>query len=48
MKGFYLARDGRLLNELSLSELEVARVRLPELNKKVHREINFRKTKFIT
>ncbi|WP_158738650.1 hypothetical protein [Alteribacillus sp. YIM 98480] len=30
-QGFYLAIDGRLLSELSLEELEIERVRLPEL-----------------
>lgn len=28
---FFLARDGRLLSELSLEELQVEKVRLPEL-----------------
>lgn len=35
-KRFYLARDGRLLQELSLQELERERVRLPELREVQH------------
>ncbi|WP_170840923.1 Fur-regulated basic protein FbpA [Salibacterium halotolerans] len=30
-KGFFLALDGRLLNELTVSELERERVRIPEV-----------------
>lgn len=30
-KNFYEARDGRMLGKLSLEELEVERVRLPEV-----------------
>ncbi|SFP17859.1 Fur-regulated basic protein FbpA [Salibacterium halotolerans] len=30
-QGFFLALDGRLLNELTVSELEREKVRLPEL-----------------
>ncbi|MCR6111778.1 hypothetical protein HXA35_15625 [Bacillus sp. A301a_S52] len=30
-KNLYLARDGRLLDQLTLQELEVERVRLPEI-----------------
>ncbi|MFZ4452065.1 Fur-regulated basic protein FbpA [Salibacterium aidingense] len=30
-KGFFLAIDGRLLNELSIQELEREKIRLPEV-----------------
>ncbi|SDI87748.1 Fur-regulated basic protein FbpA [Alteribacillus bidgolensis] len=33
-KGFYRSSDGRLLNELTLEELEKERIRLPKIFKK--------------
>ena len=37
-KGFYESRDGRNFNDLSLQDLEIERVRLPEL--KELKEVN--------